>query len=134
VQLQRAYVVGGLQPGAALVVVRLAVVTLPPRSTALAVADCRLVGCSVSRLPLRSRAVEKVSQRVRVCLGPVLAPVPRRACGLRGRLAGSGSCVCYYCSTYYKAVCVGGTQWRTCATRDYEPRPVWMWTSLPITH
>jgi hypothetical protein len=26
----------------------------------------------------------------------------------------------------------GGEQWRTCATRDYEPRPVW--TSLPITH
>ncbi len=26
----------------------------------------------------------------------------------------------------------GGKQWRTCATRDYEPRPVW--TSLPITH
>jgi hypothetical protein len=25
-----------------------------------------------------------------------------------------------------------GKQWRTCATRDYEPRPVW--TSLPITH
>jgi hypothetical protein len=44
-------------------------------------------------------------------------------------------CVCvYYCSTYYKAVRVGGggEQWRTCATRDYEPRPVW--TRLPITH
>jgi hypothetical protein len=26
----------------------------------------------------------------------------------------------------------GGKQWRTCATRDYEPKPVW--TSLPITH
>jgi hypothetical protein len=26
----------------------------------------------------------------------------------------------------------GGKQWRTCATRDDEPRPVW--TSLPITH
>jgi hypothetical protein len=26
----------------------------------------------------------------------------------------------------------GGEQWRTCTTRDYEPRPVW--TSLPITH
>jgi hypothetical protein len=26
----------------------------------------------------------------------------------------------------------GGKQWRTCATRDYEPRPVW--TSLPNTH
>jgi hypothetical protein len=25
----------------------------------------------------------------------------------------------------------GGEQWRTCATRDYESRPVW--TSLPIT-
>ena len=38
------------------------------------------------------------------------------------------------CNYYYKAVrvCVGGEQWRTCATRDYEPRPVW--TSLPITH
>ena len=39
----------------------------------------------------------------------------------------------YYCSTYYKAVRVGGGgQWRTCATRDDEPRP--LWTSLPITH
>ena len=26
----------------------------------------------------------------------------------------------------------GGGEWRTCATRDDEPRPVW--TSLPITH
>jgi hypothetical protein len=26
----------------------------------------------------------------------------------------------------------GGEQFRTCATRVYEPRPVW--TSLPITH
>ena len=79
---QRAYVGGGLQPGAALVVVRLAVVTLPPRSTAPAVAGCRLVGCSVvSGRPMRSRAVAGVSQRVRVGLGPVLAvfwpPVPR---------------------------------------------------------
>ncbi len=41
--------VGGLQPGAALVVVCLAVVTLPPRSTSLAVAGFRLVGCSVCR-------------------------------------------------------------------------------------
>ena len=44
---QRAYVGGGLQHGAALVVVCLAVVTLPPRSTAPAVAGCRLVGFSV---------------------------------------------------------------------------------------
>ena len=73
-QRQRAYVGGGLQPGAALVVVRLAVVSLPPRSTAPAVAGCRLVGCSVvSGLPLRSRAVAGVSQRVCVGLGPVLA-------------------------------------------------------------
>ena len=43
-------------------------------------------------------------------------------------------CVCfYYCSDYYKAVDVGGGgEWRTCATRDDEPKPVW--TSLPITH
>jgi len=42
-------------------------------------------------------------------------------------------CVLYYCRTYYKAVRVGGGgDWRTCATRDDEPRPVW--TSLPITH
>jgi hypothetical protein len=26
----------------------------------------------------------------------------------------------------------GGGQWRTCATRDYEPKLVW--TILPITH
>jgi hypothetical protein len=59
------YVVGGMQHGAALVVNRLAVVTLPPHSTALAVAGCRLVGCSVvSGLPLRSYAVAGVSQLV----------------------------------------------------------------------
>ncbi len=35
--------------------------------------------------------------------------------------------------TYYKAVRVGGGgEWRTCAMRDDEPRPVWM--SLLITH
>jgi hypothetical protein len=74
VQRQRAYVGGGLQPGAALVVARLAVVTLPPRSTVPTVAGCRLVGCSVvSRRPLRSCAVAGVSQRVCVGLGPVLA-------------------------------------------------------------
>ena len=42
-------------------------------------------------------------------------------------------CVFYYCRTYYKGVRVGGGgEWRTCAMRDDEPRPVWM--SLPITH
>jgi hypothetical protein len=44
-----------------------------------------------------------------------------------------GVCVFYYCRTYYKAVRVGGGgEWRTCAMRDDEPRPVWM--SLLITH
>ena len=44
-----------------------------PRSTAPAVAGCRLVGCSVvSGRTLHSRAVAGVSQRVRVGLGPVL--------------------------------------------------------------
>jgi hypothetical protein len=43
-----------------------------------------------------------------------------------------GVCV-YYCSTYHKTVRVGGGgEWRTCGTRDDEPRPVW--TRLPITH
>ena len=71
---QLTYVGGGLQPGAALVVVCLAVVTLPPRSTTQTVAGCGLVGCSVvSGRPLRSRAVTGVSQHVYVCLGPVLA-------------------------------------------------------------
>ena len=43
------------------------------------------------------------------------------------------TCAFYYCRTYYKAVRVGGGgEWRTCAMRDDEPRPVWM--SLPITH
>jgi hypothetical protein len=41
-------------------------------------------------------------------------------------------CVFYYCRTYDKAVRVGGGgEWRTCAMRDDEPRPVWM--SLPST-
>jgi hypothetical protein len=74
VHRQRAYVGGGLQPGAALVVVCLAVVTLQPRSTAPTMAGCRLVGCNVvSGRPLRRRAVAGVSQHVCVCLGPVLA-------------------------------------------------------------
>jgi hypothetical protein len=47
VHCQRVYVGGGLQPGAALVVVCLAVVTLQPRSAAPTVAGCHLVGCSV---------------------------------------------------------------------------------------
>ena len=76
---------------AALVVVCLAVVTLPPRSTAPAVAGCRLVGCSVvSRRTQRSRAVVGMSQRVRVGLGPVLAsrapsPPAAAAAAWRGR-------------------------------------------------
>jgi len=42
-------------------------------------------------------------------------------------------CVFYYWRTYYKPVRGGGGgEWRTCATRDDEPRPVR--TSLPITH
>ena len=90
-QLQRAYVDGGLQPVDALVVVCLAVVTLQPRSTAPTVAGCRLVGCSVvSGLPLRSRAVAGVSRHVSVCLGPVLAscapsPPAAAAAAWRGR-------------------------------------------------
>jgi hypothetical protein len=90
VQHQCVYVVGGLQPGAALVVVCLAIVTLPPSSTVPAVADCHLVGCSVvSGLPLcshgsvedtklstnkqHSLAVAGVCCRFCVRLGPVLA-------------------------------------------------------------
>jgi hypothetical protein len=46
---------------------------------------------------------------------------------------GGDVCVFYYCRTYYKAVRVGGGgEWRSCAMRDDEPRPVWM--SLFITH
>ncbi len=71
---QRAYVGGCLQPGTALIVVCLAVVTLLPSSTAPTVAGCRLVGCSVVRgLPLRSCDVSGVSLHVYVSLGPVLA-------------------------------------------------------------
>jgi hypothetical protein len=64
----------GLQPGAALVIVRLAVVTLLPCSTSPAVNGCRLVGCGVvSGRPLHSSSVPGVSQRASVSLGPVLA-------------------------------------------------------------
>ncbi len=82
---------GDVQPGAALIVVRLVVVTLPPRSTAPAVAGCRLVGCSVvSGRSLRSRALAGMSQRVRVGLGTVLAsrapsPPATAAAAWRGR-------------------------------------------------
>ncbi len=55
------YVGWGLQLGAALIVVCLAIVTLLPLSTAPAVAGCRVVGCSaVSGLPLYSCAVSGV--------------------------------------------------------------------------
>jgi hypothetical protein len=55
------------------------------------------------------------------------------AIGLRVCVYYCSMCVFYYCRTYYKAVRVGGGgEWRTCAMRDDEPRPVWM--SLPITH
>jgi hypothetical protein len=90
-QDERPYVGGGLQPGAALVVVRLTVVAVPPRSTAPAVAGCRLIGCSVvGGRPLRSRAVAGVSQRVRVgsAWGPFWPPVPRPR--LRPRPPGGG--------------------------------------------
>ena len=43
-------------------------------------------------------------------------------------------CVCLllqYLLQSCSRVC-GGEQWRTCATRDYEPKPVC--TSLPTTH
>jgi hypothetical protein len=52
--------------------------------------------------------------------------------GLRLRCRGVSV---YYCSTYYKAVRVGGGgEWRTCAARDDEPRPVLtVVTSLPRT-
>ena len=41
----------------------------------------------------------------------------------------------YYCSTFDKAVRVGaGGDWRTCATRDDEPRTVCVFiTAVPIT-
>ncbi len=87
---QRAYVGGGMQPGAALVVVRLAVVTL--RSTAPTVAGCCLVGCSVvSGRLLRSRAVAGVSRHVCVGLGPVLAThAPSSPAGAAAAWRGQG--------------------------------------------
>jgi hypothetical protein len=83
------------QSGAALVVVRLAVVTLPHQRW---LAGCRLVGCSVvSGRPLRSLAVAGVSQRVRVGLAPLLAsraPSPPAAAAAAwrgwGRVRGRG--------------------------------------------
>jgi hypothetical protein len=120
VQRQRAYVGGGLQPGTALVVVCLAVVTLPPSSTAPTVAGCRLVGCSVVSVclllqdlvqrclhggggdmgghVLRQRTASTQSR----CGGGVTArlcrpgarsglPCPVPACCCRGRLARAGS-------------------------------------------
>ena len=73
---QRAFVGGWMQSGAALVVICLAVVTLPPRSTAPTVAGCRLVGCSVvSGRPLRSRAVAG-GVAARLCLPAARSGLP----------------------------------------------------------
>jgi hypothetical protein len=75
----------------------LAILTLPPSSTAPAVAGCRLVGCSVvSGLPLQSGDVSGVLQRAPpqrdcVCLGPVLssrAPSPPAAAAAAWRERG----------------------------------------------
>ena len=44
-------------------------------------------------------------------------------------------CVCVFITTAPNTklcTCVGGGYWRTCATRDDEPRLVW--TSLPTRH
>jgi len=103
---------GGLQPGAALVVVCLAIVTLQPRSMVPAVTGCRclaivtlqprsmvpavtgcrLVVCSVViGRTLRSRAMAGVSLHVCVGLGPVLASHAPRGCRKRLRQPGDSS-------------------------------------------
>jgi hypothetical protein len=47
--------------------------------------------------------------------------------------AGTGKvCVFYYLQDLSQSCSRGGGEWRTCAMRDDEPRPVWM--SLLITH
>jgi hypothetical protein len=89
VHQQRAYVGGGLQTGAALVVVCLPVMTLPPCSTAPTVLTVVWLASVVSGLPLCSRAVSGVSQHVCVCLRPVLAshapsPTATAAAACRG--------------------------------------------------
>jgi len=89
-------------------------------------------GCRVEMLAMivvsNSRAVTK-------CIIIFLNKGIPLACVMKvnGRkLCTKGVCV-YYCRTYYKAVRGGGGgEWRTCAMRDDEPRPVWM--SLLITH
>jgi hypothetical protein len=90
VHRQRVYVGGGLQTGAALVVVYLPVMTLPPCSTAPAVLTVVWLASVVSGLPLCSRAVSGVWQLVCVGLGPVLAshapsPPATAAAAWRGR-------------------------------------------------
>jgi hypothetical protein len=69
-----------------------------------------------------------------VCVCFITAgPSTKLFTGAGGGDWGGWECVFYYCRTYYKAVRVGGGgEWRTCAMRDDEPRPVWM--SLLITH
>ena len=62
-------------------------------------------------------------------------PGDRGGClGAKAQSAGPARPVCvYYYRTYDKAVRGGGGgEWRTCAMRDDEPRPVWM--SPLITH
>ncbi len=81
---------GGLQPGTALVVICLPVVTLQPSSTVPSVAGCCLVGCCVvSGKPLRSSDVAGVSQRVCVSLG-TRAPSPHAASETACRQRGLG--------------------------------------------
>jgi hypothetical protein len=90
VHSQHSYVGGGLQPGDALVVVRLAVLTLQTSSTEPGVAACSLVDCSVFSGLSHSCAVVGVSQHVCIGLGPILAsrapsPPAAAAAAWRGR-------------------------------------------------
>jgi hypothetical protein len=80
-----------------------------------------------------------------ITAGPIIKPFAWREGNIGGHVlretTSRGLCglVCPSCTSERggEGDCVkegggGGEQWRTCATRDYEPRPVW--TSLPITH
>jgi hypothetical protein len=83
---------GGLQPGAALVVVCLAIVTLQSRSTAPTLAGCCLVACCVvSGLSLRSqsRCGGGITARLRRPGVRSGLPCPVPVCCCRGRLAGA---------------------------------------------
>ena len=90
----------------------------------------RIASKTKSTRPCKQRCSKQMSTHV---LHPEVATVSM-ADGPAGSVLSLGqTCVCFITAgPITKLFAWGGGEWRTCAMRDDEPRPVWM--SLIITH